>query len=107
MSTLVGMGSSINSCRFERPMAYYHDEIQPLYGSFNSHMNGLADVALQVDFPVYGNGPTDVGIQNQWPLGFGSNLCLPGDGYAFHMAEYPHLVCGVDGYTVLQHSNGH
>lgn len=81
-------GSTINN--------YYHDQmIQPVYGSYN----GLTELGL----PVYGNGVT----QNQWPVGFSSNVCVASDGYPYHVAEYPNMVCSMDGYTVLEPSNGH
>ncbi|MED6139158.1 hypothetical protein PIB30_081277 [Stylosanthes scabra] len=103
------LGSSSNSCRFERSHSYHDPGFQQGYSSSSGHFDSLRDYLPQVSTLPYGNGKVDRMMPNQWQVA-GSDLSYLGmrntqnDGYSYYQ-DYSNT-SGVNGYTVFRPSNG-
>lgn len=112
-----GMSSSMGpstSCRFERALSYHDDGFQRGYSSLSgAHFDALLpDMIPQANPGPFLNDHIDGFLPTQWQMGGSDYSYLgmgngEGDGYPYHVPDYPNLVCGVNGYTVFRPSNGH
>ncbi|KAE9592354.1 hypothetical protein Lalb_Chr19g0128431 [Lupinus albus] len=104
------LGSSSNSCRFERSHSYHDSGFQQGYSSSGGNFDSLRDYHRQAPSILpYGNRKLDGLMTNQWQVA-GSDLSYLGmrnienDGYSYYQ-DYTNMANGVNGYTVFRPSN--
>lgn len=107
---LSDMGTSMNSCRFERAQSYHDNVFQHSYsvGLYET----VRDVIPQPSPPSFANGQMDELYPNNWQVA-GPDPSYPGmrnvdsdAGYPYHVPEYSNMARGVNSYPMFRPSNG-
>ncbi|XP_057771382.1 TNF receptor-associated factor homolog 1a-like isoform X2 [Salvia miltiorrhiza] len=101
---------STSSCRFERMMQSYQDDVlQHSYGG--ASRDTLGHMIPRASSRPYLNGQIDGLTPNQWQvagpdLPFPSARTTENNGRLYSMADYQNLTVDVNGYAVFRPSNG-